>query len=384
MTNSPASIHQYPILPPAFNTRSVKGQRFFQLHDPNSRKSSKQKPPEPNLEIDINMATASTSGTAGTTSTTPPPPSLANDHTFAPAPFTGRSKEDAQTWLSYADRYMTYKAMTAEGKLNFFKLLLREGAADWMDSLSEADRNSLDNLTQKFKQRFITSDLIKWHKANDVFETAQNQGETVDDYVTRIRKLGKTIPLDDNVVRYAIIKGFRPHIKTHVVLVNPTTMERMLEAARAAELTEHTQFPGVEQLADEVRQSRQQLESQMKLISQKVDNMTVHTIAPRAPSPKRVTFAENTRVGQKKYSPQNQRRFQPNSFQQNSQMKNFCSNCGRYHAQRECKAYESTCFLCGRKGHFQAMCRSGRRQNQGYSSYPKYQANQTSQYQPQQ
>ena len=151
MTNSPSNIKEYPILPPAFNTRSVQNQRFFELH----RKARELTSPQKDLQQTVSMATV------GTPPPPTPPPVPLYDGTIAPSPFSGRSKEDARSWLSYTERYMTYKTMGAEAKLNYFKILMRDGAADWLDSLAAADRNDINNLTQKFKERFIASDLIK-------------------------------------------------------------------------------------------------------------------------------------------------------------------------------------------------------------------------------
>ena len=270
---------EIPNLPPAFGTRSTGQTTFFEYQQRKRVRQAKA----------IKMAEA--------VENAPPTHQVLqmSETSFIPAPFSGKSREDAQSWLTYVKRYMEYKNLDGPTKLAFFKMLLREGAQDWCEGLSQTDANSLERLTAAFEQRFITSDHLKWHRATELFEKTQGHSETVDDYVSRLRKIAKTIPLDENVTRYAVIRGLRPYLKTQVIQRNPANMEEVLKAARAAEVTEDASYLGsVDKLMEEVRQSRRQFEDGLRKITEKVEGMAVRSLSQerRGVSPKRVTFQE--------------------------------------------------------------------------------------------
>ena len=222
---------------------------------------------------------------------------------FVPRPFLGTSKEDAQAWLSYIERYMTYKDFSNANKLSFFKLLLREGAADWLEGHQPAAIDTYAKVSELFKSRYVSSDLLKWQKATEIFDTLQGAHETVDDYATKIKKKAKAVPLADDVVRYAITRGLRPFIKAHVIQANAKTLEEVLDRARAAELTEVHQPAGLDKINEEIRTNHRLLENEIKKLADRIGNTSVHSIDSddeglaryKSRSPKRVTFDDRSR-----------------------------------------------------------------------------------------
>ena len=68
-----------------------------------------------------------------------------------PPLFTGRGDEDADSFVSAFDKYIKYREITEDSKkLNLFAVLLKESAAQWLDSLPETSKDTFINLSLAF------------------------------------------------------------------------------------------------------------------------------------------------------------------------------------------------------------------------------------------
>jgi len=64
----------------------------------------------------------------------------------------------------------------------------------------------------------------------------QGPTEAVDAYITDIINMARIIPIiDQELVRFAIIKGLKDTMKVHVLLSSPTSVEEVTRIARIAE-----------------------------------------------------------------------------------------------------------------------------------------------------
>lgn len=307
---------------------------------------------------------------------------MAESSGVRPPIFYGRPDEDADAFVKAFERYTKYREITDnDKKLNLFAVLLKDSAADWLDALPDDAKDTFAKLSASFSQRYQSTEALKFKCASDLFTSKQKENESVDEYVTRLRKLARLIDVDDKILQFALINGLKPYIAAHVTQAKPESIEKTIEAARLAELA----MSKVAMSDSAVCQQLADLNAEMRRLSIKVDQVTTTTVS-RSPTPeRRVRFAqpESSAVGRSATTVQdgvrpsddgssrprgpsvqratyNQQRPREEWQQQHrsEQPTGRCTRCARYHSNKFCPARDPTksCFFCQKPGHFQAAC----------------------------
>jgi Retrotransposon gag protein len=260
--------------------------------------------------------------------------------------------------------------MSDEHKLLFLPVLLKDAAADWWDTLTDDDRAQWAGVAAKFKERYQPSDLLKWQRASRIWSRDQGAEESVDDYVTVLQKMAKSGGVDDDTLRYAIMRGLRPALRSFVIQDGASTLADLIKAARTAEVavTETTaKSNDIERVLDELKRMSTRFNATVGSVDR-----TDGSSSGRSPSPRRVTFANSRdRASASAGRPFQQRGVtsgrQPSGrgrLQQQQQQRNSsCGRCGKTHGQL-CPAANVECFRCGRRGHLSTRCFTGRRTGQ--------------------
>ena len=163
---------------------------------------------------------------------------MAEERTIAPTQFNGSAAEDAQQWLRHFNNYCSYKGYEQAKQLALFKVLMTGSAATWLDALSNATVGTWDALKDAFLQRYLTPEFMHFKSARLIFNTKMGESESVDDYVSKMQQLARSIQADEKMVRFAVLNGLRPHIANFVAQRQPSSMTELLDAARIAELTQ--------------------------------------------------------------------------------------------------------------------------------------------------
>jgi len=115
------------------------------------------------------------------------------ENTLAPPPFRGMSGDDGEAWLSGFEKYVLYRGFPDREKLNLLAVLLWDNASDWFDTLTDAQKTNWGAMRTAFTERFQDSDLQRWQKASAMWNRFQAPEESVDMYVTTMRKLAKAV-----------------------------------------------------------------------------------------------------------------------------------------------------------------------------------------------
>ena len=324
----------------------------------------------------------------------PPPPPLqpiTGDGALLPEPFHGRQTDNAEVWLSYLNRYATYKHLPDHQKLDLFKVLLRGTASDWLAAVPNNVLADLEQFTEAFTARFQDNDLLKYRSARDLFHTKQIASQSVDDYVTTLLKTAAKIghKPEDDIIRYAILAGLRPHIASQVLMTNPNTTALVIERARLAELAAKPEPQTVDTISDEVQKNQvQQLcddMARMKLKMADIRAIDVGRTPSQSPTRRRVTF--NTPTRSASTSPARGYAGQVTQMDQQRQWNNNYQSRFRGRQQPQLQdrrtpqfpRYQNTatfnerkCYACGIPGHIARNCRRSMRGRGGRARRPQF------------
>ena len=121
---------------------------------------------------------------------------MINDAAVAPKPFLGTSGQPAVAWIAYFLRYCDFKKSSEAERREIFCLLQRDSAAEWLETLSAEESADFESLVKAFKGAFCPSPELVWLEESQVWKQDQKATETVEEFVTRVRRAGKRSQYD--------------------------------------------------------------------------------------------------------------------------------------------------------------------------------------------
>ena len=322
---------------------------------------------------------------------------IISDAAICPKTFSGTTAEAAEDWLKLFERYADYRNLGGDDKKRLFIILLRGGASDWLSSLQGVEHRTYDQLIDAFKETFLPSPELKWTEASSLWKNPQQLNESVNDFLIRARKVASRLGMSDEVLHYAVINGLRPNIRTHVLqqgvgdLADTIKRAKICEAATTGDpitnlLVESmkTNTKLAEQQAEQLKQLSAQVAAlsasqSLQEIADKAQKSVVaamtgssHTRDENRRSDTRPnrSYDRNTRpelnpaAGQRGFTSRPQPRWRDQGVSQSTDTNRWsCPHCGtsRHRPEIACVARSRSCKICGRQGHFAAVCRERRR-----------------------
>ena len=82
------------------------------------------------------------------------------DSVIAPPTFNGKAAQDPSDWMRHFILYCTFKGYTPERQKSLFKVLLTDGAADWLERQGFPAEAAFNDLKQAFELRFKSPNEI--------------------------------------------------------------------------------------------------------------------------------------------------------------------------------------------------------------------------------
>jgi hypothetical protein len=137
------------------------------------------------------------------------PRTAISDSVLAPKTFNGTAAEDPEAWLDYFERYTKYRSIPDGEKITLFSMFMREGAANWLSTLTEYTLRSYESLKRAFQDNFFKSRELLWKEAGDLFNQMQRPDERVDDFVTCLKRCAQRLNITDDTFHHAVLHGFR-------------------------------------------------------------------------------------------------------------------------------------------------------------------------------
>jgi hypothetical protein len=311
--------------------------------------------------------------------------SAVSDALIAPRHFTGKTGEDAESWLDSFDLYTDHKKLNDDDKRTLFRLMMRECAADYFSTQPPEIISTFDGLREAFKANYFGLSELDWKIRGTLWSEVQKDNERVDDFVMRIRKGACRLKLDQQTICDIVLNGLRPALRMHCVQQGEITLESLIKTARLAEaLVPAAVDHSAALILDAVRESIKTAERQASEIrSLATQVMGLKRSAEEVHIVGRPTERRVPEVTPKPYrwSPQAQQRdnyarqvqsrvpvgeARPYPQQRYGERSNphspagGCSQCGLRHAEGNCRANGAECRRCGKLNHFARVCRSAR------------------------
>ena len=108
-------------------------------------------------------------------------------------------------------------------------------AADWLETLSESETSTFNDLVNAYKACFYPSPEIVWRIASQVWKQYQAPTETVNAFVIRLKKMAKRVNMSEESINHAVIQGLRPPIRMAVLQQGLKGLQDTIRTARLAE-----------------------------------------------------------------------------------------------------------------------------------------------------
>ena len=229
-------------------------------------------------------------------------------------------------WKKFKQKYTNYEIATgisskdSATRVATLLTVIGNDAIDVFNTLTwdeEGDDKKIEKVLLKFEEHCEPKKNVSYERYK-FFSRAQESGESIDQYVTILRKLCETCEfgtLKNSLIKDRIVLGVNnTKTRERLLRVPDLTLQKALDVVRSAEATD----------------------MQMK----ELDDSSVHGIG-----------REKNKSTDKKTPSDNEEKRPPSK-------KFNCGNCGTRHGARECPAYGKTCNYCQRRNHFQSVCRS--------------------------
>jgi len=158
-------------------------------------------------------------------------------NTIHPQKFRGTVKEDASDWLRHFENYCSYKQYEETKIKAFFRVMLVDRAATWLDSLTQETQDDWSRLKNAFLTRYTTPEFLRYKQAKKLFNYEQ-EAMPVSDYLVHMKKLAREVGTDEKMLYYAALNGLRAELKYYVTMKQPKTWDELVEAAKIGELCE--------------------------------------------------------------------------------------------------------------------------------------------------
>ncbi|RHZ77812.1 hypothetical protein Glove_172g9 [Diversispora epigaea] len=149
-------------------------------------------------------------------------------------PFYGDGTQDPLQWMLHFEKVARSNAWDEAKKIRKYATYLEDDAEEWHDEINANDMADWAAWRAGFVEKYCnTRWRNKWMR--ELENNRQRQGETVDAYYARFRRLVKRVEINVNQHKRLFIKGLLPYIAPLITMQAPGTLAAALELAQAYE-----------------------------------------------------------------------------------------------------------------------------------------------------
>ena len=247
-----------------------------------------------------------------------------------PQSFNFAQPDEWPRWIRRFERFREASGLKSKeqpSQVNTLVYCMGDKADDILSSLdlSDDDKKSYDTVKTKLEQHFVKRKNLIYERAR-FNQRRQEEGESVDSFVTSLHCLAEHCGyegLKSEMIRDRIVVGLRDaNLSMKLQMVADLNLEKAIAIARQSEAVRQQQ--GVVRGKDGIVDSMEARETGKKVQNKQFSRVQT----PPSKPPQKQT----------------------------------CSRCGRFpaHSRQKCPANNETCHKCGKKGHYQSMCRTGK------------------------
>ena len=152
--------------------------------------------------------------------------------------FSGIRGESAKFWLVKFEQLMKLKKVNDEDKTIQLFLLL-EGQADiWYHTLPDDTQGNYQKLKETFEERFLPGASDRVANVSSFRGLVQQRGETTDDYIEKVIRMGQDINKGEQEIIDQIYQGLHPVIMKFVAQKEAKTLSDVRKFARMGQSLE--------------------------------------------------------------------------------------------------------------------------------------------------
>ena len=248
-----------------------------------------------------------------------------------PERFNFTQPDEWPKWIRRFERFRQASGLNEkpeEGQVNTLIYSMGDEADDILTSLglSDEEKKKYDKVKEKLESHFVKRRNVIYERAK-FNQRRQEEGESTDSFITALYCLVEHCEygtLKQEMIRDRIVVGLRDASLSEKLQLDPDlTLDKAVAAAR----------------------QRESVRKQQSVVRGDEGSSSIDAISTK---PRKSSGEKQKRPPHQKMSP--------------VPMAKTCSRCGRspLHGRHQCPAINATCRKCTKKGHFQAMCRSGK------------------------
>jgi len=90
-------------------------------------------------------------------------------------------------------------------------------------------------LHEAFRNAYVRLGELRWKEKGDLWGKPQTAGESVEDYMVRVRRCAKRLDMKPEAVCEAVRSGLRPSLRLAILVLKLNGLYELVKAARVAE-----------------------------------------------------------------------------------------------------------------------------------------------------